>query len=97
MSEATKNLVATLSREVIDPVIALLFTLALVYFIYGVVQFIANADNQETREEGKKHLLYSVIGLVIMAGVWGIIELIITSLGIDSDPVQEYDQLSGYF
>ncbi|MEX2369196.1 MAG: pilin [Candidatus Paceibacterota bacterium] len=91
MSESTGQLVNTLSTEILNPVIGLLFAVALAYFIFGVVKFIANADNEEARKEGKKHIIYSVLGLVIMAGVWGILQLIINTFGLI--PPEGFDQL----
>ena len=78
--ESTIN---TLATEILNPVIGLLFAVAVVYFIYGVIVYIANADDEDARTEGKKHILYSIIGLVIMAGVWGIIDLIANTIGAD--------------
>jgi len=83
MNESTKELINTLATEILNPVIRLLFAAAVVYFIYGVIVYIANADDEDARKEGKKHILYSIIGLVIMAGVWGIIDLIANTIGAD--------------
>jgi len=92
MSESAKQLVQVVSVEILNPVIGLLFAVALVYFIYGVVTFIANADNEAAREKGKQHMLYSIIGLVIMVGVWGILQLIVNSLNLT--PPEGYDRLN---
>jgi cell division protein FtsW (lipid II flippase) len=78
--ESTIN---TLATEILNPVVRLLFAVAVAYFIYGVIVYIANADDEDARREGKKHMLYSIIGLVIMAGVWGIIDLIANTIGAD--------------
>lgn len=91
MSENARQIVETISTEILNPIIGLLFAIALVYFIYGVVKFIANADNESEREKGKQHIMYSILGLVIMVGVWGIMQLIVNSLGVT--PPEGYDQL----
>jgi len=83
MNESTKELINTLATEILNPIVGLLFAVAIVYFIYGVIVYIANADDEDARREGKKHILYSIIGLVIMAGVWGIIDLIANTIGAD--------------
>jgi Fe2+ transport system protein B len=82
MSGSAEELVNTLATEILNPIVALLFAVAVVYFIFGVINYIANADSQDARETGQRHLLYSIVGLVIMAGVWGIIGLIFDSLGL---------------
>lgn len=83
MSGNTEDIINTLSNQILDPFIGLLFAGAVAYFIYGVIQYIANADSEDERKKGKKHIMYSVIGLVIMAGVWGIIDLIANTIGAD--------------
>ena len=81
MTEEAQELVSTLSVEIINPIIYLMFAAALVYFIFGVVKYIANADNETEREKGRQHILYSIVGLVIMMGVWGILQIIANTLG----------------
>ncbi len=68
---------------IVNPLIKLLFALALAYFLYGVVKFFTNADNESARTEGKSHMLYGLIGIVIMMGVWGITNILINTLEID--------------
>lgn len=92
MNKTAQDIVNTLSTEILNPVVTLLFAAAVAYFIFGVINFIANADNEEARTQGKRHLLYSVIGLVVMAGVWGILELIANTLG--ADVPSDYNQLN---
>lgn len=94
MSDDARDLVTAIGEEILNPLIGLLFALALVYFIYGIVVFIANADNETEREKGKQHILYSVIGLVIMVGAWGIIELILASLGPNVSAPEGFEQLN---
>ncbi|MCX6717607.1 MAG: hypothetical protein NTU76_02955 [Candidatus Taylorbacteria bacterium] len=64
------------------PIIYLLVGLAVIYFLWGMFEFIQNADNSSKREDGYKHMIYGVIGLVIIFSVNGIIALITSTLGI---------------
>ena len=70
--------------NIINPFIVLLFAMALVYFFWGLVQFIAGADDETKRGTGKKHMVWGVIGLVIMIGVFGIINILLNTFGIPS-------------
>jgi zinc transporter ZupT len=78
-----ESVINTLAVEVLNPLIGLLFAVAIAVFIYGVIEYIANAENEEARKKGKLHILYSIIGLVIMAGAWGIIDLIANTIGAE--------------
>ncbi len=76
------------SREIINPLITLIFALAIVYFLYGVVEFLMNQDNDEKKTTGKSHMLWGVIGLTIMIGVITIMNMILDTLEIKGIDVQ---------
>lgn len=65
-----------ISTFVIDPIIYLLFAAAFVVFIWGLVQFVMKMDNEEARSTGVKHIIWGIIGMVIMVGVNAIIAII---------------------
>lgn len=69
-------LIDKIFRLAITPFLKFLFALAAIIFIFGVVEFILNADNEDKRAQGKKHIVWGIIGLFIMFSVWGIIEII---------------------
>lgn len=71
------------NKQIINPLIAFIFALAVVYFLYGVLKFLMNMDNEGGRDEGKKHMLWGIIGITIMIGVWGILSIITSTLNLD--------------
>ncbi len=73
------SFIANVNKEIINPLILLLFALALAYFIYGVFEFIGNQNNDEKKTAGKRHMLWGVIGLTIMMGVWTILGVILNT------------------
>ncbi len=83
------TLINSIEKVVINPLIALVFTLALVYFIYGVMQFVLNPTNEEIRKSGKSHMLWGLIGLFIMIAVFGIMRLVLNTLGVNSVQIQD--------
>ncbi len=70
------DLLNRISTFIINPIIYVMFASAFVVFIWGLVQFVANLDNEESRQTGGKHMLWGVIGMVIMVGVNQIINII---------------------
>lgn len=72
--------------QIVNPVIVFIFALALVYFLYGLVVFIANADNEEARSTGRQHMLWGVVGLFIMVSVYGILKIVIGTVGAKNVP-----------
>ena len=74
--------IANLNRLIINPLILLLFALALVYFLWGVLEFMVNQDNEEKRTTGKKHMVWGIVGITIMVGVFAIMSLILRTFNI---------------
>lgn len=63
-------------------IIPLIFTLAFLYFLWGMVMFIRGADDVKKREESKKFIYWGIIGLTVMVGVWGIVKIVTTTFGL---------------
>lgn len=61
--------------QVVNPIILLLAASAFVVFVWGVFEFIAHAGDETKRTEGRRAILWGIIGLVIIFGAYGIINL----------------------
>jgi len=91
------SFLANVNREIINPLIILLFALAVAFFLYGVAEFIGNGDNEEKKTTGKQHMLWGIIGITIMMGVWAILYIILDTFGIYGiNPQQGTVQLNNY-
>ncbi len=64
-------------KELLYQVIALLFTLVTVYFIWGIVEYVRAAGDEKAIAQGKKHMIWGIIGMAIMAGAWPLVEILI--------------------
>ena len=82
----TAFLLSKISGAILNPIIGLLFALALVLFLWGVVQFIMNAENEEARKNGGRHMLFGIIGIAIMVSVVGILRIVINTFGLPTPP-----------
>ena len=78
----TAVFVGKVNRYITNPLIVLMFAAALVYFLVGVVEFLMNADQAVARETGKSHMMWGIVGMFIMLGVFTIIHLIESTLGV---------------
>ncbi|KKS04693.1 MAG: hypothetical protein UU82_C0006G0031 [Candidatus Nomurabacteria bacterium GW2011_GWC2_41_8] len=76
------SFIGKVDRMIINPLILFLFALAVAYFLYGVLEFFLNQENDEKKTTGKSHMLWGVIGITIMLGVWTILGIITNTLGI---------------
>src|SRR3989344_598962 len=82
-SERFDKFLSNVNEQIINPLILFLFALALVYFLYGLVEFIGNSTNDEKKTTGKTHMLWGIIGLTIMMVVWAILGIVVNTFGIE--------------
>lgn len=66
----------------LDAVIRVVFALSLVYFFWGASEFILHANEQKSRDEGKKRMFWGVIVLFLMVSIYGILNLLTSVSGI---------------
>ena len=61
-------------------IINILFVSLSVGVAYGVALYFINSDNEQKREQIKGYLLWAVIGLTVVFGMWGIIQIFCDTL-----------------
>jgi hypothetical protein len=67
---------------IIQPIIALLFVLAIAYFTWGIVRFIFNADNPEERKKGQQAIIWGILGIFIISATIGILAILTNTFGV---------------
>ena len=58
-----------------------IFASLVVGIILGVVMFMANSENEKKREEIKGYLLWAIIGIAVVFGLWGILAILSATMG----------------
>lgn len=86
------EVVFSINKAIINPLIQFAFIVAFVIFIWGLVELIRNADNPEKRKKGQDHMVWGIVGLVIMVGVYGIINILINTFGLSKTHVIDNKQ-----
>lgn len=66
---------------IVNPIIYFLVGLAVIYFLYGVFNFVRNAESSEKRIIGAKHIFWGVIGIAIMFSVFALVKVIQNTIG----------------
>lgn len=79
-----QTIVGKIVIEIINPIIGVIFAAALVYFLWGLLMFILNAGNETKRAEYKQHMLWGLIGLVVMLSAYALIEIGLRTFGVQN-------------
>lgn len=79
---AAADFVAKVNAAIINPLLAIIFAAALLYFLWGGFEFITNADSDKGRETGRQHMLWGVVGMLIMVSVFAILRLFLSTFGV---------------
>ena len=58
-----------------NSVVPVLIALAVVYFVWGVISFVI-ADDEEAKSKGRDRIIYGIIGLAVIIGMWGLVNLL---------------------
>ncbi|MBI3305941.1 hypothetical protein HYZ82_02275 [Candidatus Nomurabacteria bacterium] len=79
-----KELLGYITNIINDAIVPLIFALAMVVFLWGVVQFVINSDDEAKKTKGKQFMIWGIIALTVMVSVWGLVNILGTTFGIDS-------------
>jgi hypothetical protein len=83
-----QDLLCYFTKILNDSVIPLIFAIAMVMFIWGVVNFfIINADEEAKREQGRQFMIWGIIALAVMLSVWGLVGIVGSTFGIKGGSV----------
>jgi len=69
-------------REIIDLVVPIIITLAVIYFFWGLAQYIINTGSEEKRTEARNIMIYGIIILFVMLSVWGLVGVLGSTFGV---------------
>ena len=68
---------------ILYPLILLLTGIAFLVFLYGCLIYITHAENSSAREEGRSHIIYSVIGMFVMLVAYAILTIAANTFGLE--------------
>ena len=93
---------STLNRVlgILNGVIFLFITIAIVVFFWGLISYLANIGGEDAAKKGIQLMLWGVIALFVMVSVWGIIRLLKNTFGVGGNqtaiPVSTFQAQGGY-
>lgn len=72
---AASSLVAQINNLIVFPLISLLLAVAVLVFVWGGFQYLFNADDPAARKQGQRHILFGLIGIVVMIAAYTILSI----------------------
>ncbi|MCR4334230.1 MAG: hypothetical protein NUV47_00670 [Patescibacteria group bacterium] len=79
---AITQVLTKIADYIVNPAIGLMFALALIFFLYGVFEYFVKSNDPTARVTGSQHILWGLVGMVIMFGAYGIINIIKGTIGV---------------
>ncbi len=69
-------------KGIINTIIPLLISIAVLTLIWGIVKFVTSAGNEDKRSEGRDLMIYGIIGLFVMVSIWGLVNVLVSTFGL---------------
>jgi lysylphosphatidylglycerol synthetase-like protein (DUF2156 family) len=60
--------------------------LALIWFFWGIIQYVLRADNEDKQTQARSYMIYAVIGMFVMFSIWGLVNLVRNTFFRPGDP-----------
>lgn len=73
-------------NELLGTVVPILIALGVVYFIWGVISYVIGTD-EETKKSAREKIIYGIIGLAVIIGMWGLVGILNRTFGITATTV----------
>ena len=80
-----QDLLCYVTKIINDSVIPLIFALAMVFFVWGVVKFfIINAGEEAKKSESKQYMIWGIVALAVMLSIWGLVAVLGTTFNLNT-------------
>ena len=85
-------------NDIIETLVPIAVTLAVLFFFWGLAQFILNSGSDDAKAEGKNKMIWGIVALFVIVSIWGLVGFIGSALGINQGgtaPVPGVDDTEG--
>ncbi len=69
--------------ELLNTIMPIIIALGVVYFIWGVVEYVVGGD-EEAKKKGREKIIYGLIGLVVIVSIWGLVSILKNTFNLSS-------------
>src|SRR5437763_1624353 len=65
--------------QFLNSIVPVLIALGVVYFVWGVITYVIASD-EEAKKAGRDRIIFGIIGLAVIIGLWGLVNLLRNTL-----------------
>jgi hypothetical protein len=80
--DGVKGLLSAI-REILGLIVPIVVGLAVIYFFWGLAQFILHSNDSKVRDEGRSRMIWGIVALFVIFSIFGIINWIGSTIGIE--------------
>jgi hypothetical protein len=80
--QAAQSLITRIEQVILFPIMTFMLSVALLFFLWGAYEFVLGADSDEGRGTGKTHMMYGIIGMLVMISAMAILRIAAGTFGI---------------
>lgn len=81
--EAANRLIIKFAEVIVNPAIIVMFAVAFLVFLWGLAEYLRNSSQAGGKNDGKDHIIWGLVGMVIMVSAFAIIRILLSTFGID--------------
>ncbi len=84
-NDALTQFIGKVTELILQPIVYLLFALAMYYFVIGIFTFVMKSDDPKARATGRQHMIWGVLGFFIMVSVITILQITTRTIFPEAD------------
>jgi len=77
-------------KDLLDLVLPILFVIALIWFIWSLIEFLMS-NTEDGRKDARQKMIYGIIVLFVIVAVFGIIDVVAATFGIQGGGIDAGD------
>ncbi len=92
--DAALVIISKINQNIINPIIIIMFAVAMVYFVYGILEYLVKSKSDPAAiKAGAKHMGWGLFGMFVMVSVFGFLQFIINTLPIDTPTIDNVNKV----
>ena len=77
---AAGTIIDKIKTNIFNPIAGIMLTIALCSLLVGIYKFFVSRENEYLAEQGKKNIIFGLVGFAIIISAYGILRFICVSI-----------------